>query len=184
MTALSDEDNCGSEIVRNFIQRLDPGDTSCAKKVAEVHLVAKFARRAAELDPAIAASGNAGTAEDLHTAAAAAQTLGDALARWWVNRGGKGVGLRGGRLAYETSGTHSLYRFKKLRWTEDVEISGNADWDHDFPGTVKAELKIKTSGGEKGNLTLTWDSRSADAEARITGKLAGREIHASIYAPF
>jgi len=81
VTALSDEDKCGSEIVRNFVDRLDPGDTSCAEKVAEVHLVPKFARRAVELEPATAESGNSGTVEDLRTAAAAAQTLGDALAQ-------------------------------------------------------------------------------------------------------
>jgi pimeloyl-ACP methyl ester carboxylesterase len=184
VTALSDEDNCGSEIVRNFVQRLDPGDTSCAKNVAEVHLVPKFARRAAELDPATAGPGNAGTAEDLRIAAAASQTLGDALARWWVNSSGKGVGLRGGTFTYKSSGSHSLYTFKKLRWTEDVEVSGNADWDYDFPGLVEAHLKIKTSSGEKGDLTLSWNSRKADAEAQITGRLGGREIHASIYAPF
>jgi pimeloyl-ACP methyl ester carboxylesterase len=184
VTALSDEDNCGSEIVRNFVQRLDRGDTSCASEVAEVHLVPKFAARAAELDPATAESGNTGTEGDLRIASAAAQTLGDALARWWVNTGGKGVGLRGGTFVYKTSGSHSLYRFKKLRWTEDVAISGNADWDYDFPGMVKAHLKIKTSAGEKGDLTLTWNSRTADAEAQITGKLAGREIRALIYAPF
>jgi pimeloyl-ACP methyl ester carboxylesterase len=184
VTALSDEDNCGSEIVRHFVQHLDPGDTSCAKKVAEVHLVPKFAQRAAELDPATAESGNAGNVEDLRITAAAAQTLGDALARWWMNISGKGVGLRGGTFAYKTSGSHSLYSFKKLRWTDDVEVSGKADWDYDFPGTAKAHLKIRTSAGEKGDLTLTWNSRTPNAEAQITGKMAGRKIHASIYAPF
>jgi len=84
-----------------------------------------------------------------------------------------------------TSGNRSLYSVKKLRWTEDVQVSGNADWDYDFPGLVKAHLKIiKTSAGEKGELTLSWNSRTADAEAQITGKMAGREIRASIYAPF
>jgi hypothetical protein len=136
------------------------------------------------LDPATAGPGNAGTAEDLRIAAAASQTLGDALARWWVNSSGKGVGLRGGTFTYKSSGSHSLYTFKKLRWTEDVEVSGNADWDYDFPGLVEAHLKIKTSSGEKGDLTLSWNSRKADAEAQITGRLGGREIHASIYAPF
>jgi hypothetical protein len=170
--------------VRNFVQRLDPGDTSCAKKVAEVHLVPRFARRTAELDPGIAEAGNAGTVEDLRMAAAAAQTLGDALARWWVNSGGKGVGLRGGTFAYKTSGSHSLYKFKKLRWTGDVAVSGDADFDYDFPGAITARLKIKTSGGERGELTLSWNSRTANADARITGRLAGREIHASVYAPF
>ena len=184
VTALSDQDNCASEIVRTFVQRLAPADTSCAKKVAEVHLVPKFARRTAELEPAIAESGNTGTREDLRVAAAAAQTLGDALARWWVNSGGKGVGLRGGSFIYKTSGSHSLYRFKRLRWTEDVEISGEADCDYDFPGTVKAQLKIKTSSGETGKLMLSWNSRAANADAQIAGKLARREIRASIYAPF
>jgi pimeloyl-ACP methyl ester carboxylesterase len=60
VTALSDEDNCASEIVRKFVQRLDPGDTSCTKKVAEVYLVPSFARRAANLDPASASPGTRG----------------------------------------------------------------------------------------------------------------------------
>ena len=184
IAALSDEDDCGSKIVRDFVQRLEVGDTSCAKKVAEVHLVPKFVRRAAELDPATAQSGNTGTPEDLRIAATASQTLGDALARWWVNSSGKGVGLRGGAFTYKTSGSHSIYKFKNLRWTEDVEVSGNADWDYNFPGAAIAHLKIKTSSGEKGELTLSWDSRTPDAEARITGRLAGREIRASMYAAF
>jgi hypothetical protein len=117
-------------------------------------------------------------------AAAAAQTLGDALARWWVNSSGKGVGLRGGTFTYKTSGSHSLYKFRKLRWTEDAEVSGKADWDYNFPGTVKAYLRVKTSSGQKGDLTLRWNSRTPDADAQITGKVAGREIRASIYAPF
>jgi pimeloyl-ACP methyl ester carboxylesterase len=184
VTALSDEDNCGSEIVRNFVQHLEPGDTSCAKKVAEVHVVPKFVLRTADLDPASAESGNAGTAEDLRIAAAAAQTLGDALARWWVNSSGKGVGLRRGTFTYKTSGSHSLYKLRKLRWTEDAEVSGKADWDYNFPGTVKAYLKVKTSSGQKGDLILSWNSRTRHADAQITGKVAGREIRASIYAPF
>lgn len=184
VTALSDQDNCGSELVRRFVEHLDPGDTSCAANIAEVHLVAKFVSRAAELEPAVATAGSEAEPDDLRIAAAAAHTIGDALARWWVNDNGKGAGLRGGRFTYKTSGSHSLYKFNKLLWTEDVEVSGTADWDYNFPGRVSAHVKITGPRREQGDLTLTWNSRAADSDTQISGEIGRRKIHASIYAPF
>jgi pimeloyl-ACP methyl ester carboxylesterase len=182
VTALGDSDNCGSEIVRRFVRDLTAGDTSCGERVAEVHLVPRFARHAAELEPANSAPGT-GRREDLDVAAAAAYTLGDAFARWSTNTTGKGIGLRGGSWTYKTQGSHSVYKLKKVKWTDDVEVSGEADWDYNFPGAVKAHLKIRTSGGEKGELRLSWNSRNPGSEATISGQIGGREIRASMYAP-
>src|SRR5437016_1527823 len=169
--ALEDYDNCGSEMVRRFVETLDAADTSCATKIAEVHLVPKFVVQAAEFDPATAIAGNQANENELRVAAVAAQTLGDALARWWVNDTGKGVGLRGGHFKYKTSGSHSIYKLEYLRWTDDVSVSGSADWDYNFPGAVTADLKVTGPGGAKGTLNIKWNSRVPGSTAQITGKV-------------
>jgi pimeloyl-ACP methyl ester carboxylesterase len=181
--ALGDEDNCGSGLVRRFVEKLDAGDASCASKVAEVHLVPKFAKTSAELDPATVGNGNQASEADLRIVAAAIQTLGDALARWWVNDTGKGVGLRGGRFKYKTTGSHEIFNLDDLRWTEDVSVSGRADWDYNFPGAVTAELKIVGTQNLKGSLKVHWNSRVAGANAEITGRLGSSKVAASMYAP-
>ena len=48
VTALSDFDRCGAVLVRRFLTDLDPGDTSCAERIPELHVVPKFPRRAAD----------------------------------------------------------------------------------------------------------------------------------------
>ena len=57
------------------------------------------ARRPA-VAPARAGRRDASTLLDRRIAAAAAETVADALQRWWVNYDGTGVGLRGGRWSY------------------------------------------------------------------------------------
>jgi len=183
VSALEDNDKCGSEMVRRFIETLDAGNNSCATKVAEVHVVPKFAVHAADVAPAIAGAGNQATDSDLRITDAAAQTLGDALARWWVNDSGKGVGLRGGRFKYKTAGSHSIYKMESLRWTDDVSVSGRADWDYNFPGAVAADLKVTGPGGSRGTLRITWSSRVPGAVAQITGKMGNKKLAATIYAP-
>jgi pimeloyl-ACP methyl ester carboxylesterase len=183
VSALEDYDNCGSEMVRRFLETLDAGDTSCATKIAEVHLVPKFPLQAAEVYPATAVAGNQANENELRVATVAAQTLGDALARWWVNDTGKGVGLRGGHFKYKTSGSHSIYKLEYLRWTDDVSVSGRADWDYNFPGAVKADLKVNGPGGAKGTLNIKWNSRVTGSTAQITGKIGSRKVAATVYAP-
>ncbi|MFI5114553.1 MAG: alpha/beta hydrolase [Terriglobales bacterium] len=183
VTADGDEDNCASVIVQRFVGNLDPGDTSCVDHIAEVHLVPKFVATAAEVDPAIASAGNQGTDADLRVAAAAAYTVGDALARWWVNLSGNGVGFRGGHFSYSSPSNLTYYTMDKLKWVEDVDVSGRMTWDYNYPGAVNAHMKLSGSGTEPGELTITWNSRVPLAQAVINGKIGGRKIAATMYAP-
>jgi len=180
---LGDEDNCGAELVRRFIETLEPGDTACSTKVAEVHLVPEFAKSATELEPAIPGEGNQASESDLRLAAVAVHTLGDALARWWVNDTGKGVGLRGGQFRYKAEGSHSIYKLADLRWTDDVSISGGADWDYNFPGAVNADLKVIATSGARATLKVSWNARVAGSAAQITGSVGNRKLIATVYAP-
>ncbi|MBA3913346.1 MAG: alpha/beta fold hydrolase [Acidobacteriales bacterium] len=185
VSAIGDEDNCAQQLVRRFLESLDPGDTSCAAKIAEVRMVPRFATTAAQLDPATALPGNQGSATDLRVAAAAAYALGDVLDLYWVNYSGHGVGLRGGTWSYSSnaSGDGYLFDLEQVRWTNDVTVSGRFTWDYYKPGTVTGQLAVSGPNGESGNVTISFDSREADAQATISGTIRGKQIVASMYAP-
>ncbi len=183
VTAVGDQDNCASGIVQRFVRTLDPGDTTCAQHVAEVHLVPRFVHTAQELDPATARAGNQGTDVDLRVVAAAAQTLGDALARWWINYSGNGVGLRGGSFSYSSPSNLTFFKLNKMLWVDDVQVSGKMSWDYDYPGAVTAQIHVVGGPNETGDLTFAWNSHVPLAQATITGKIGGRNIAATMYAP-
>ena len=182
VTAEGDLDNCASAIVVNFFRDLNPGDTSCASQIAEVRMVPKFARSMAELDPATAGPGNQGTVADLHAAAAAALTAGDALARWWVNYTGSDVGLRGGQFQYTDTGNLSSFTLESCQWVEDLAVSGTIQWEAIAPAPVVAQVTFTTPGGD-GALTVSWYSSQPQAKASIEGAIGGRKIVASMEAP-
>jgi pimeloyl-ACP methyl ester carboxylesterase len=183
VTADGDEDNCASVLAVRFVRDLDPGDTSCTEHIAEVHLVPKFVATASEVAPATATAGNQGADADLRVAAATAYTAGDALANWWVNYSGDGVGLQGGRYHYASPTNLTYFTFDKLKWVEDLEVSGAMKWDYNYPGGLIAHLTISGPSTEAGELTISWSSRVPLAEATITGKIGGRKIAAVMYAP-
>ena len=183
VTAVGDEDNCASGIAQRFVRDLDPGDTSCTDHIAEVHLVPKFVATVAQVDAAIPAAGNEGTNADLRVAAAAAYTLGDVLARWWVNLSGKGVGLSGGQFSYRSPSNLTYFHLDKTKWAPDLEVSGPMNWDYNYPGSVSARIKLSGAATDSGELIVTWDSRVPLAQATITGTIGGRKISATMCAP-
>ncbi len=183
VTADGDEDNCASVIAQRFVRDLDPGDTSCVNHIAEVHLVPTFASTAVEVDPSIASGGNEGTDADLRVAAAAAYTVGDVLARWWVNYSGSGAGFRGGHFHYRSPSNLTYFHIDKLKWVEDIDVSGQMIWDYNYPGSVNARINLTGPATDPGELVITWDSRVPLAQATITGKIGTRKIAAIMYAP-
>jgi pimeloyl-ACP methyl ester carboxylesterase len=182
VSALADPYRCASTIVRNFVQALSAGDTSCAALIPEVRLVPQFARTAGELDPASALPGNRGSAAELQVVSAAVLTAGDAMARWWVNYDRSGVGLRGGSFRYVPAGTHERFDLAGLQWTEEVAVSGSIDWDL-LSGSVIMNLSVAGPQGVNGSLTVTYNQWAAKAYASISGTLAGHTIAATMYAP-
>jgi pimeloyl-ACP methyl ester carboxylesterase len=183
VTAVGDEDSCASGIAQRFVRDLDAGDTSCTSHIAEVHLVPRFVSTAAQLDAAVPTPGNQGTDADLHVAAASAYTLGDVLARWWVNYSGNSVGLRGGHFSYRSSGHLTRFRMHKTKWVSDLEVSGRMNWDYNYPGSVAAHITLGGAATEIGHLVITWNSRMPAAQATVTGKIGNRPIAATMYAP-
>ena len=115
--------------------------------------------------------------------AAAAQTLGDALARWWINYSGDGVGLRGGSFSYSSPSNLTLFKLDKMLWVDDVQVSEKMSWDCAYPGAVTAQVHVVGGPNETGHLTFAWNSHVSLAQATISGKIGSRNIAATMYAP-
>jgi pimeloyl-ACP methyl ester carboxylesterase len=173
---------CGSVLVRHFLDTLEPGDTSCTQAVPEIRLVPRFARHLRDLDPASALSGNAATVEQLRAVAAALLTVGDAMVRAPEVSPGGGVGLRGGTFsARKTQGAYQL-TLRELRWTEDLTVSGTVE----FPphqGAAQARLRLQGSRDVDGRLEMQWQEGEPLARARVHGTLGGRAVAAELPAP-
>jgi pimeloyl-ACP methyl ester carboxylesterase len=183
VTALADPYHCASNIVRNFVLTLSPGDTSCAPEIPEVHLVPSFALQASDLAPPTALSGNQGTSQELQVASAAAYTLGDAIARFWVNYDYSGVGLRGGTFSYTLLNSTSLiFTLDNMQWTEDTSVSGTATWDV-VSGLIQASLQVSGPNSIDGTLSVAYSSWASDSMATLGGTLDGHTIVATMYAP-
>lgn len=183
VTALGDFDRCGSRLVRRFFTNLDPGDTSCAERIPELHVVPKFPRRVAGAPAAEPAAGDRSNALDRRAAWAAARSVGDAWSRWWLMYDAHGHGLRGGRFtdvgaAYESYGPLRL-KLRHVRFVEDLAASGVAVWDRRRQ-VYRARLRL--SGRRSGRLRVSWPSRT-DATAKITGRLRGRVVRLRTPAP-
>jgi pimeloyl-ACP methyl ester carboxylesterase len=180
VTAVGDANNCASVLVLRLVATLRPGDTSCAARIPEIHTVPKFAQSAAELDPATPLAENKGTTTDLQVAAAAVQSAGDAIARWWMNLSGSGAGLRGGTFQYSGSNA-TTFQLHEYRWTNDVAVTGTMLWNAN--GVISAHLSVSGPTGESGSLTISWPTTQTHSQAMISGVLGGRTIAATTYAP-
>jgi pimeloyl-ACP methyl ester carboxylesterase len=180
VTALADFNDCASAIVRRFLRTLAAGDTSCAARTPEVHVVPDFPRTLAAAPAATAAPGDRSTARDRRVAWAAAWTAGDALARWWLMYGEDGHGLRGG--TFVASGDYLAYvpirlRLRATRFVEDLPVSGTLEWDR-RAGRVTARLRVRG-----GTLRVAWSATATRAIASVSGTLGGRTVRLATPAP-
>jgi pimeloyl-ACP methyl ester carboxylesterase len=189
VTALYDVDQCASTIVRRFVRTEATGDVSCLAKVPEHRLVPRFAERVADAPQAVVASGaDRSTAADRRAAWVAVEALGDVVDRWYAIPDITGVGLYGGEFTMDsTSGLPFISQVWSIdldesRWTRDVAVSGSATVPR-AAGTAIASLKVDGPGTAKGELTVTWSTRAAGSQARITGTIGGRAIDVSRPAP-
>lgn len=183
VTALGDFDRCGSVLVRRFLTHLDPGDTSCAEKIPELHVVPKFPRRVAHAPAAEPAPGDRSNALDRRAAWTAARSIGDAWSRWWLMYGAKGHGLRGGSFAVGGADYYSYgpvrLKLKKVRYAEDLAATGEAVWDR---REQRYSATLLVFGARRGLLRVSWPSVQ-NATATITGRLGGRAVRLRTPAP-
>jgi pimeloyl-ACP methyl ester carboxylesterase len=174
---------CGATLVRRFLATGNVGLVDCAAAVPPLRLVARFARRLAELPPAKARSGNQADAAMLRAAQATLQTVGDILARIPQNTSGSGKGLRGGSFLIVEHGRHVHVSVYQVRWTEDLSVSGSVERTPGPDGVVTARLRLTDVDGDSGELHIGWREGQADAVASIDGRIGVARVAAAAAAP-
>jgi pimeloyl-ACP methyl ester carboxylesterase len=177
ISALGDRDDCAQPMVRRFVRTLSAGDTSCARRIAEVRTVDVFPRRAADAAAARPRAGDRSLVGARRVAAVAAATVADAIQRWQLNSGGADRGLRGGRWSY-TGERIVRFRFRGARFARDVPVSGTATWRLS-DGAVRARLRLPG----RGRLRARWSTQRPLAVAALDGRLGGRKLRATLLAP-
>ena len=174
VTALADFDGCTSGIVQRFITTLSAGDTSCAARIEEIHVVPAF--------PVTLAAAPGPTAE-ARAAWAAGEVVADAYARWNLMYGFDGHGLRGG--TFTTAGGYLSRRpvritFTAAKFVSDMAVTGTASWNR---ATLTVTAHLTLTGAAGGSLTITWPTNVAHARAVYTGTIDGRPVSLTMRAP-
>ncbi len=183
VSALGDLDNCASNIVVQFVASLSAGDVSCIKNIPAVRTVPNFATSYTSLDPVTALDGNEANADERRVAAAALATVGDAVVRYYSNLFGNSPGLRGGFTAYDyTVPNGTGLKFKNVRWTDDVAVSGSAFWDQ-LNRVVTADISTLDIAGRNASLHITWSTSEPHPQAHINGVIDGHAVIADSVAP-
>jgi pimeloyl-ACP methyl ester carboxylesterase len=180
----SDEIGCTLGIVHRFVRNLDPGDTNCVLKVRPVRTVPLFAVNSSELAPLEALQGDETTDAQRRIAAAGLETVGDAIARWYITYHDFDTGLRGGKFTYVTTETGYQFTLDKLKWTDDVAVSGTISWDQDpSSNLIAAEVTLESGGRPLGSLKIRWNDGDINAMASVTGEIQGAPLVAERIAP-
>ncbi|MBV9345340.1 MAG: alpha/beta fold hydrolase [Gammaproteobacteria bacterium] len=171
---------CGAQLVRRFLAELTTGDDRCAAAAPPMRLVGRFVRRAEELEPVSALEGNEAGPSLLRAVSAALLSAEDAVTRAREDPSGTRLGLRGGRYSLASAGEGTDIELQKVRWTEDLEVSGQVHWPG-RGGTVHAMLTLE--GAAQGTLSAEWPEDDPEGLARIDGRLDGRRVRAEAPAP-
>ena len=174
---------CGAEIARRFIATLDPGDVGCAQKVPPLPLVPRFARKAAQLEPAVGLHGNSADAESLKWVSAAVLTAGDVLTRLGSHSTGEGQGLRGGSFRFAPHGKSMRMTLDHVRWTEDLAVSGTIDKSENRAGSVRARLALEGPSGGAGRVSIHWQEVGPEPHALVHGTIGGAAVVAQTPVP-
>jgi pimeloyl-ACP methyl ester carboxylesterase len=173
---------CIGPIVRAFIQSGGVlGDSSCNRGIRPIRTVPVFATSYSAVAPATPVAGNAADEVGLRLASAAAETVGDAIARYYVNTTGAGAGLRGGTFGFHSSATGYNFKLHQLQWTEDLTVTGRIDWNQ-LTGAIAATVSL-TAPGHSGELTISWNDQETEATATLSGRIDGAILRAERLAP-
>jgi pimeloyl-ACP methyl ester carboxylesterase len=175
---------CARDIRLAFLETGEVGDTSCASEpLFDNPAVAAFPRR---LSQSPAARPRAGNRADLRLVRVGVDAALDAFKRGFLNivTGGDGhaPGLRGGTIDV-VDGEAMTATLDRIRWTEDVAVSGTLRWSFDG-GSLEADLQVDGPGRKDGTLTLEggWLIHGAPRTISVTGRLGGERVAAKVPA--
>jgi hypothetical protein len=180
VTALGDTFHCASVIYATFVRTLAAGDTSCARHTPAVRVVRDDPASWRGVAAAAPAAGDRSTAAERRVATAAAQTVADALQRWWINYSGTDRGLYGGTWSY-TGSARVVFRLRRVVLVPGVAVTGTVRWAYTGGGVV-ARVRVSSPPARE-RLRMTWSMRVPSAVARLRGTAGGRPLAARMPAP-
>lgn len=174
--------SCAQNMIVEFIENLNPGDTSCAntpETVTVLPAVGRFPLFVKNARPAtVDASGNNQIGVDERkTVSVAVATAIDALKRSTVNAG-DGVGLRGGTFHTDFFGVTTLTTttLTNCQFASDVIVNGIILWGYD--DSIVADLTISGPGTAGGTLHFTgyFELPGPVGNFSVTGTLGGKQV--------
>ena len=169
---------CARKLVAQFIENLQPGDTSCASTPETVWpAVGRFPYLVEDARPAeIDSSGNNQiSVGERKTASVAVATAIDALQRSLIGGSGAGVGLRGG--TFQTVfGASIVTTLTNCSFSTDLIVNGTLTWA--FDNSIVADLTLSGPGTSGGSLHITgfWENPGPVGKFSVTGTLGGKQI--------
>jgi pimeloyl-ACP methyl ester carboxylesterase len=173
---------CIGPIVRQFIASGgEAGDTGCVAHIRPIRTVPAFHADYTRTEPAAAAAGNAVSAAGLVLASAVAETVGDAVARYYITTSGHEAGLRGGGFDLSSTDTGYVLDLKDAQWATGLAVSGRVTWNQ-LTGAIAAEVSF-SAPGHSGNMSISWNDRQTDAVAGLAGTIDGATLAATRIAP-
>ena len=173
---------CAARIVRRFYTDLEVDDTRCLSRVRSIRAVPQFAKLSSQLDTPRPLQGNTAGLRELQAASVAAETAGDAVARFAVALGSSASGLRGGRYLYIATATGYDILLDRAQWSTDLETSGRIAWSLKS-GVIVAVLRLSRESEQIGELTIAWDDSKPNAVASLHGQVDGKTVNAQRPAP-
>jgi pimeloyl-ACP methyl ester carboxylesterase len=189
VTADYDFQNCTSVILQRFIGTLSAGDTDCARAMPPVTVVPDFPVSLSDAPAPRAVGDDAQSRIGRQAAWVTAQTIGDALARWFNLTYGNGHGLYGGSFVahgayYSSSGPMTL-DLQGCRFVENLAVSGSVVWNRTSQ-VVDATVHTEGSADSRGTFTVQWKTGIEDwrTPATVTGVFAGKQVSVELPAPW
>jgi pimeloyl-ACP methyl ester carboxylesterase len=177
-----DLSQCIGPIVRAFVRSGgNTGDTGCLATIRPIRTVPVFAVHYSDVAPAVAETGNQVSPAGLKLASAVAETVGDAVARYYVTSAGHGAGLRGGSFSLSTIADGYRLTLKKCAWADDLTVTGRIDW-HQITGQLESQVTF-AAGKHRGSMVITWDDQQIEAMAQLSGTIDGATLAATRLAP-
>jgi pimeloyl-ACP methyl ester carboxylesterase len=188
VTADYDFQNCTEVILQRFIQTMAAGNTSCATDMPPVAVVADFPTDVAAAPAARASGGATNTLLGRQAAWTTAQTIGDALTRWFNLSYGNGFGLYGGSFkahgVFFATGPFTL-SLHNCRFVKDLAVSGPVVWNRSTDDLM-ATIKVQGPGRITGSFTVHWQTAINDWQtpAMVTGTFDGKSVDVQLAAPW
>lgn len=178
--------SCGLNLVTQFIENLQPGDTSCADTPEIVWpAVGRFPytvkdARPAKVDPS---GTNRIGVNERKTVSVSVATAVDALQRSIIFFfSSDGVGLRGGTFHTDYFGPDFITTttLTDCAFTTDLIVNGNIVWGYD--SSIVADLTISGPGTAGGNLHVTgfFENPGPVGNYSVTGTIGGKQVAALV----